>query len=79
MLKTLIKTVVATAALSLAGTALAQGKELVVWHAYRAAEKAAFEKVVENFAKSPAAKGLKVSTLAIPYDAYADKISAAVP
>jgi arabinogalactan oligomer / maltooligosaccharide transport system substrate-binding protein len=79
MLKTLIKTVVATATLSLAGAAFAQGKELVVWHAYRAAEKAAFEKVVENFARTPAAKGLKVSTLAIPYDAYADKISAAVP
>lgn len=63
-----------------AGSVGAQGaKELVVWHAYRAAEKTAFEKVVDQFAKSPAAKGLKVTTLAIPYDAYADKISAAVP
>jgi arabinogalactan oligomer / maltooligosaccharide transport system substrate-binding protein len=51
----------------------------VVWHAYRGAEKAAFEKVVGMFEKSPGAKGAKVSTLAIPYDAYADKISAAVP
>jgi arabinogalactan oligomer/maltooligosaccharide transport system substrate-binding protein len=51
----------------------------VVWHAYRGAEKAAFEKVVGMFEKSPGAKGMKVSTLAIPYDAYADKISAAVP
>jgi hypothetical protein len=51
----------------------------VVWHAYRGAEKAAFEKVVGLFEKSPGAKGMKVSTLAIPYDAYADKISAAVP
>jgi arabinogalactan oligomer/maltooligosaccharide transport system substrate-binding protein len=80
MIKTLIRTLTAAgAALSLGGPAFAQGNELVVWHAYRAAEKAAFEKVVEAFAKSPAAKGLKVSTLAIPYDAYADKISAAVP
>ena len=43
------------------------------------AEKAAFEKVIGLFEKSPGAKGMKVSTLAIPYDAYADKISAAVP
>jgi arabinogalactan oligomer/maltooligosaccharide transport system substrate-binding protein len=71
----------AAVAASFAGHALAQGagKEIVIWHAYRAAEKAAFEKVVENFAKTPQAKGFKVSTLAIPFDAYADKISAAVP
>lgn len=72
---------VAALAASFAGPALAQGaaKEIVVWHAYRAAEKAAFEKVVENFARTPQAKGFKVSTLAIPFDAYADRISAAVP
>lgn len=80
MIKTLLSTAIAAATLSLAGPAFAQGAgELVVWHAYRAAEKAAFEKVVEMFEKSPAAKGTKLSTLAIPYDAYADKISAAVP
>ncbi|MBK6716648.1 MAG: extracellular solute-binding protein [Burkholderiales bacterium] len=73
------RTLIAAAVFSLAGSALAQGKEIVIWHAYRAAEKAAFEKVLEQFAKSPAAKGMKVSALAIPYDAYADKISAAVP
>jgi arabinogalactan oligomer/maltooligosaccharide transport system substrate-binding protein len=52
--------------------------ELVVWHAYRGAEKAAFEKVVAEYNK---AKGgsVKVSGLAVPYDAYADKITAAVP
>jgi arabinogalactan oligomer / maltooligosaccharide transport system substrate-binding protein len=79
-MKTLIKTTLAAAALAGAGAAYAQGaNEFVVWHAYRGAEKAAFEKVIEMFEKTPAAKGLKVSTLAIPYDAYADKISAAVP
>lgn len=77
MLKSLIST---TAALAFSAGAFAQGaNELVVWHAYRGSEKAAFEKVVEMFEKTPAAKGQKVSTLAIPYDAYADKISAAVP
>lgn len=80
MIKTLLKTAVAAAALATTGAALAQAaNELVVWHAYRGAEKAAFEKVIGMFEKSPAAKGAKVSTLAIPYDAYADKISAAVP
>jgi arabinogalactan oligomer/maltooligosaccharide transport system substrate-binding protein len=80
MLKTLIKTVAAAAVLAGSSAAFAQAaNELVVWHAYRGAEKAAFEKVVGMFEKSPGAKGLKVSTLAIPYDAYADKISAAVP
>ena len=80
MFKQLLKSTLAAAAVAAAGAACAQaGNELVVWHAYRGAEKAAFEKVVANFEKSPAAKGAKVSTLAIPYDAYADKISAAVP
>lgn len=51
--------------------------DLVVWHAYRAAEKAALEKVVEAYnASHPATH---VTTLAVPYDAFADKISAAVP
>lgn len=83
-MKTLIKTALATATFAAtfatAGAAFAQAaNELVVWHAYRGAEKSAFEKVVAQFEKTPASKGLKVSTLAIPYDAYADKISAAVP
>jgi arabinogalactan oligomer / maltooligosaccharide transport system substrate-binding protein len=78
--KTLIKTVIAASVTALASPAFAQAaNELVVWHAYRGAEKTAFEKVVGMFEKSPGAKGMKVNTLAIPYDAYADKISAAVP
>jgi len=57
--------------------ALAQ-TELVVWHAYRGGEKAAFERAVAEYNK---AKGgsVKVTSLAVPYDAYADKITAAVP
>jgi arabinogalactan oligomer / maltooligosaccharide transport system substrate-binding protein len=53
-------------------------KEIVVWHSYRGGEKAAFEKVVDTFNKANAGK-IKVSTLAVPYDAFADKITAAVP
>ena len=60
-------------------SSLAQAADLVVWHAYRGGEKAAFEKVVELYNMKMAGKGIKVTTLAIPYDAYADKISAAVP
>ena len=76
----MITTVAPTAPVRVASAARARPpNELVVWHAYRGAEKAAFEKVVGMFEKSPGAKGMKVSTLAIPYDAYADKISAAVP
>ncbi|MCL4807661.1 MAG: extracellular solute-binding protein [Thermoanaerobaculia bacterium] len=63
---------------ALATPALAQ-KEVVVWHAYRAEEKAALEKVVAAYNQANAAKGVKVTTLAVPYDAFADKITAAVP
>jgi arabinogalactan oligomer/maltooligosaccharide transport system substrate-binding protein len=54
-------------------------EKLTVWHAYRGGEKAAFEKVVKMYEAKVAAKGVTVESLAIPYDAYADKISAAVP
>lgn len=58
-------------------TMLAAQKEIVVWHGYRGGEKEAFEKVVNQFNQSQ--KAVKVSTLAVPYDAFADKITAAVP
>ncbi len=51
--------------------------ELVVWHGYRGAEKAAFEKVAAAYSSKTARVSIK--TLAVPYDAYADKITAAVP
>ena len=54
-------------------------KEIVVWHAYRGEEKEAFEKVVAAFNQASTAKGIKATTLAVPFDAFADKISAAVP
>lgn len=73
------KLVVLLAALlgGLPGSAVAQAK-LVVWHSYRGAEKTAFEKVVGAFNARPDAK-IKVDPLAVPFDAFADKISAAVP
>jgi arabinogalactan oligomer / maltooligosaccharide transport system substrate-binding protein len=52
---------------------------LTIWHAYRGQEKTAFEKVIANYNQQAAARGIEVTTLAVPYDAYADKITAAVP
>jgi arabinogalactan oligomer/maltooligosaccharide transport system substrate-binding protein len=71
--RVLLLTLAASAALPL------RAADIVVWHAYRAEEKEALEKVVAAYNASPAAKGNKVTTLAVPYDAFADKISAAVP
>jgi arabinogalactan oligomer/maltooligosaccharide transport system substrate-binding protein len=51
--------------------------DLVVWHAYRGDEKAAFEKVVGMY--NAKQKNVVVKSLAVPYDAYADKITASVP
>lgn len=61
----------------LAAPVLAQ-TELVIWHGYRGAEKTAFENVVEIYNGKMSGK-VKVKTLAVPYDAYPDKITAAVP
>lgn len=59
-------------------TSAAGASDLTVWHAYRGGEKAAFEKVVASFNVAQGGK-IKVTTLAVPYDAFADKITAAVP
>lgn len=59
-------------------SAAADATELVVWHAYRGAERTAFEAVVERF-NAEHEGAIHVSTLAVPYDAMADKITAAVP
>jgi arabinogalactan oligomer/maltooligosaccharide transport system substrate-binding protein len=67
---------IAAAGLSF-GVAAEAATEITVWHAYRGDEKAAFEKVVGQF--NGRQKDIAVKTLAVPYDAYADKITAAVP
>lgn len=60
-----------------AGSASAQ--ELVIWHGYRGEERAALEQVVADYARQKAGSGPKVRLLAIPSDAFLDKITAAVP
>jgi arabinogalactan oligomer/maltooligosaccharide transport system substrate-binding protein len=72
----LILTVAALATL-FGGLAAVAATDLTVWHAYRGDEKMAFEKVVAQF--NAKQKDVVVKTLAVPYDAYADKISASVP
>jgi arabinogalactan oligomer/maltooligosaccharide transport system substrate-binding protein len=69
----MLATALALAAMSVANAAT----EIVVWHAYRGDEKAAFEKVVGQY--NAKQKEVAVKTLAVPYDAYADKITASVP
>jgi arabinogalactan oligomer/maltooligosaccharide transport system permease protein len=49
---------------------------IVVWHPYRGGEQAAFEAVVHSF---EAEHGLKVTVLAVPYEAYLPKLEAAIP
>jgi len=59
---------------ALAGVARAE--PLAVWHAYRGDEKAALEEVLAAFEKKEA---VKVEALQVPHDAYAAKLTAAVP
>jgi len=57
--------------------AFADPTKIVIWHAYRGEEKDAIEAVAANFNKEHA--DIQVSLLAVPFDALADKVSAAVP
>ena len=72
-----LRRVAALALTALVAAPATAATEIVVWHAYRAEEKAALEKVAGAY--NAAHPNTHVSTLAVPYDAFADKISAAVP
>lgn len=79
-MKRQMQIIFATSTLFIAGVfSIAQATELVLWHAYRGAEKTAIEKVAKLYETKMAGKGVTMTSLAIPYDAYADKISASVP
>ncbi len=54
---------------------------VTVWHAYRGDEEAALEQALAEFAEAQRSRGapVSISTLAIPYDVFASKLSAAVP
>jgi arabinogalactan oligomer/maltooligosaccharide transport system substrate-binding protein len=66
-----------SAALLVAAPAAA--KPLILWHAYRAAERSALEATVKRWNEGARGKDPKVKLLAVPYDAFPDKISAAIP
>lgn len=51
--------------------------ELVLWHAYRAREQEALERWVVDLNQRETR--FRVTVLAVPYDAYLDKITAAIP
>jgi arabinogalactan oligomer/maltooligosaccharide transport system substrate-binding protein len=71
-------TLTAAAALLL-GADPAAAQELVVWHGYRGEERAALERVVADYQEKQAGKGPGIRLLAVPSDAFLDKITAAVP
>lgn len=52
---------------------------LIVWHAFRGGEKAALEKLAATYSSRLPRGARPVRAVAIPSDAIADKISAAVP
>jgi arabinogalactan oligomer/maltooligosaccharide transport system permease protein len=61
----------------IAGCAPADARRAItVWHAYRGEEQRAFEQIVRRFENE---RGVRVTTLAVPYDAYAAKLEAAIP
>lgn len=62
--------------LLLARTASAQ-QSVTMWHAYRGAEQQALDQALRAFER--AHPGVTVQTLAVPFDAYASKLEAAIP
>jgi arabinogalactan oligomer/maltooligosaccharide transport system permease protein len=50
---------------------------IVLWHAYRGKEQDALEKLIVDFNKRETR--FRVDVLAVPYDAFLDKITAAIP
>jgi len=50
-----------------------------LWHAYRAAERTALEETVDRWNNGARGDDPKIQLLPVPYDAFSDKISAAVP
>ena len=67
------------ALLSLLCSSLVQAKPLVLWHSYRAVERKALEQTVKRWNEGGRKGGPKIQLLAVPYDAFPDKITAAIP
>ncbi len=52
-------------------------REVLLWHSYRTAEEEALRRVLDDFEKEH--PDIKVRTLGIPYDAFASRLTAAIP
>lgn len=63
--------------LGLVAAPRAEAATVVLWHAYRGAEQEALDRVIESFRKEH--PGDTVEVLALPFDAYASKLEAAIP
>lgn len=57
--------------------ALFSQTKVTLWHSYRGEERTAINQAVERFNKNNA--NIKIEVLAVPFDAFPDKITAAVP
>jgi arabinogalactan oligomer/maltooligosaccharide transport system permease protein len=76
MTRRLVSALIALVAIICTRAALAE-PSLVVWHAYREAEERALDGLLARFrAEHP---GVVVESLAIPFEAYASKLEAAIP
>lgn len=78
-LKKIIIALIALLFSSTSKSAEPKKSHLVLWHAYRAKERLALEKTVDKWNKHKRGKHLPIKLLAIPYDAFADKVNAAIP
>lgn len=55
----------------------AKTSTITLWHAYRGLEETALQEVAENFNRSQT--DYKVELLSVPYDAFANKLTSAIP
>ncbi|HSA33707.1 MAG TPA: extracellular solute-binding protein, partial [bacterium] len=53
-------------------------RQITVWHSYRGAEETAINGLAEEF-NALHRDDIRVTLLAVPYDAFANKITSAVP
>lgn len=75
---TLLRRLLSPSLLALLLTGSAQAATpITLWHAYRGKEREGLEQVAKRFNASQ--KGVELKLLPIPYDAFADKITAAIP
>ena len=68
---------VALAALLTAALPAAAARPVLLWHAYRGAEEQALLQLVGQF--NGAQADYRIETLALPYDAFASKLTSAIP